>query len=67
MKRPSIDSRRHLDAVVALFLIAAFLFVSPFVRVWASDSSPWYLPYLLWLGVIILAGIVHAFRDDHEL
>jgi len=28
----------------------------PLLVWWASDDSPWYLPYLLWLVIIVLAA-----------
>lgn len=42
-----------LDRVLLLFLLALLLFASPLVDRWATAGSPWYLPYLLWLLLII--------------
>ncbi len=44
-----------VDRVILLFLFALLLLASPLVAVWAADDSPWYLPYLLWGVIIILA------------
>ncbi len=49
---PKPESESALDKVVLLFLFALFLLISPLVEWWAADDSPWYLPYLLWLGLI---------------
>lgn len=65
--RPQPEPRRYLDAVVVVFLIAAALFVSPFLLIWTAPSSPWYVPYLLWLGVIALILIVDRLRSRHGL
>ena len=47
---------RQLDRVILLFAFALFLLVSPLLVWWASDDSPWYLPYLLWLVIIVLTA-----------
>lgn len=61
------DSSRRLDSTVLLFLLALFLLVSPVVYLWASDRSPWYLPYLLWLAVIALTAWVSRASSDHDV
>ncbi len=58
------DSGRNLDSVVLLFLFGLFLFFSPFTFWWAGAANVWYLPYLLWLGLIGL--IVWAVRRSHH-
>jgi hypothetical protein len=49
---------RHLDTVILLLLFALFLLASPLTMLWASADSPWYLPYLIWLGIIALIAWV---------
>ncbi len=61
------DSNKYLDAVVVVWICTAFLFLSPFVFVWSLPGAPWYLPYLLWLSVIVLAALVQALWHRHEL
>ncbi|MFQ5756864.1 MAG: hypothetical protein ACE5H7_12370 [Acidiferrobacterales bacterium] len=51
---------RRLDRVILLFLFALFLLVSPLLGWWASDESPWYLPYLMWLVLIVLCAWLHV-------
>ena len=50
------ETDRQLDKVILLFAFALFLLVSPLLVWWASADSPWYLPYLLWLVIIVLAA-----------
>lgn len=61
------DGNRHLDSVVLLFLFALFLLISPFTTWWAADDSPWYLPYLIWLGLILLIVRTQSRRHPHDL
>jgi len=42
-----------VERVILLLVAALFLFATPVTLAWAHDRSPWYLPYLLWLGLII--------------
>jgi hypothetical protein len=60
------ESGRQLDRVVLLFLFALFLLVSPLVGWWTADDSPWYLPYLLWLLLIVLAAWVAQRGGRHH-
>lgn len=54
----------HIDRVILLFLFAILLLASPLKAVWAADDSPWYLPYLLWGVLIILAARLQGFLND---
>ena len=61
------DSRRQLDSVILLALLALLLFASPLTGWWARDTNPWYLPYMLWLLIILIGAWLHLRRDDHDL
>lgn len=50
------------DASVLIGLLAILLFASPLVSWWARASSPWYLPYVLWVIVIGLGALIHSGR-----
>jgi hypothetical protein len=54
--RASTDKGRQSDLVILLFLFAVFLMTPPFVTWWASGVFAWYVPYLIWLLVILLAA-----------
>ena len=47
---------RYLDAVLAVFLLAALIFASPVLYLWSGAGAPWYAPYVLWLLVIGLTA-----------
>lgn len=58
---------RYLDAVVAVFVLAVLLFVSPAMYLWTAPGSRWYLPYLLWLLIIVLGVWAWRQRSRHDL
>ena len=63
--RPRSENSYKLDSIVLLLLLGMFVFGSPFTFWWASMATVWYLPYLLWLGLIILiAWVVRGLGDD---
>lgn len=60
------DNRDRPDSVVLLLLFGLFLFFSPFTFWWAAVSRVWYVPYLLWLGLIaMIAWVVR--RSGHDV
>ncbi|MGB0721031.1 MAG: hypothetical protein ACPGU7_01435 [Gammaproteobacteria bacterium] len=61
------DSSRYFDSIVLLALFAIFLFASPLVEWWSDSERPWFLPYLLWGLVILIAAWIQIRHRDHEL
>ncbi|MFA7097526.1 MAG: hypothetical protein WC383_13730 [Gammaproteobacteria bacterium] len=58
------DTHRHIDSAILLFLFALFLLASPLVQWWASDGSPWYVPYLIWFGILGLVAWMQRRRSS---
>ena len=56
----------RLDGPVALAALALLLFASPLATLWSRLEAPWYLPYGLWLLVIVLAAWLQFRRSGHE-
>jgi hypothetical protein len=67
MMRSGSAGVKYLDLVLVAFIVTAFVFASPFHVLWMSDESPWYVPYLLWLGVIAVTAIIGIWRGRHDL
>jgi hypothetical protein len=65
--RVQFDNVKFLDLVLVAFVVAVFVFASPFYLLWMVPDTPWYVPYLIWLCVIIVTGIVQHWRNRHEL
>ncbi len=59
------DNEPSADNVVLLALIALLLFASPVVFWWSHQGSLWYLPYLLWLAVIVIVWLVFRRGRQH--
>ena len=57
----------HKDSSVLIALLALLFFVSPLLVWWAGDQSPWFIPYLLWALIIVLAGLIHSRQSRHGL
>lgn len=52
---------RQRESVVLSFLLALLLLAeSPIMTWWATGDKPWYLPYLIWLGIIALVAWVNV-------
>lgn len=65
--RPSPENGKYLDGVLLVFLFAAFVLLPPFIGFWAIPDAPWYLPYIVWLGIIVLVALVQSKRHRREL
>lgn len=69
MSSPNTKDLRH-DRIILLLLFALFLLAPPLLEWWAKDDAAWYLPYLIWLALIVPIFILQrrARRDpDDEL
>ncbi len=61
------ETDQRLDRVIILFLFALFLLLSPIIRWWAADDSPWYTPYLIWGLLIFLIWRLQRRLERHDL
>jgi hypothetical protein len=52
------------DAVIFILLLALLLMASPMLVWWATPERPWYLPYLIWGGVILLVYLIQYWTHD---
>lgn len=54
------------DRAVLLGLLVLALFANPTISWWLDTAPPWYLPYLLWLAVIVLAAWQNRARGQRQ-
>jgi len=55
---------KTVERTVLLLLAALALFATPLIFAWAQDSSPWYVPYVLWSTIIAGCAWVGVRRKD---
>ncbi len=59
------DSSKQRESTLLLTLLTLFLFASPLTHWWAGENNPWFLPYLLWLAIILItAWLTRKHRHD---
>ena len=66
VKRSPPESRDY--NLAAAFILLLF-FATPFNRLWSRPDLPWYLPYLLWAGGIVLMlvpWLTHNWKSRHR-
>ena len=59
---PKNSPNKNFDYAVVTAMVMLLLFASPITDWWAGYHLPWYLPYVLWLLIILLTALVH-WRD----
>ena len=43
---------RPTEITIVVLLFAVLVLLPPIRDLWSSPQSPWYLPYLVWAGII---------------
>lgn len=61
MIRP--PSNKNTDKSLVAAFVLVLIFATPFTSLWARSEWSWYLPYLLWLGVILLLVLSRSRRN----
>ncbi|MCU7797220.1 MAG: UTP--glucose-1-phosphate uridylyltransferase [Candidatus Thiodiazotropha sp. (ex Myrtea spinifera)] len=62
--RETPPPERQLDRTLALGLLIILLLSTPVMIWWTSYDSPWYVPYLLWLAIILFIAWIHNRHHD---
>ena len=66
-REPESGDQRYLDRVLISFALALALLLPPLLELWMAPSAPWYLPYLVWLGLIALTAVAQRRRRPDGL
>jgi hypothetical protein len=64
--KQSLNSKPWQELVIAQLLLALLLFASPLMEWLARADSSWYLPYLLW-GVVIIIAFLYQRMHRHDI
>jgi len=46
---------RPSEITIVVVLFAALVLLPPLHDLWFGEDKPWYLPYLVWSGIILLS------------
>ncbi len=65
MKLPEPNWRRAPPSLL-LLIVALAVFASPFTASWAGFHPPWYMPFALWAGLIVLAALFRGTGPDDD-
>jgi hypothetical protein len=63
MKFPSGNDR---DASWFLLAAATLVLASPLRHLWAGDERAWYLPFLVWIAIIVAVRLLERRGSDRD-
>lgn len=56
---------RPTEITIVVVLISLLVLLPPLFTLWIDVDLPWYLPYLVWFGIILLsAWLQHVLRKN---
>jgi len=56
---------RPTEITVIVVLIALLILLPPVLGLWSANSNAWYMPYLVWFGIILLSyGLQRILRKN---
>ncbi len=56
---------RPTEITIVVVLISLLVLLPPLFTLWIDVDLPWYLPYLVWFGLILLsAWLQHVLRKN---
>ena len=58
---------RPTELTIVVAFVALLVLLPPLSRLWLDESSPWYLPYLIWFGLIVLAYWLQRLLRKHAV
>jgi len=58
---------RPTEITLVVVLIASLVLLPPLLDLWMAPDSPWYLPYGVWFGVIMLSWYLQRLLRKNAL
>jgi len=58
---------RPTEITIIVLLISLLVLLPPLFTLWFSIDSPWLMPYLIWLGIILLSYWLQRLLRKHAI
>ena len=58
---------RPAEITIVILLITLLILLPPLLTLWISPGLSWFVPYLVWLGIIFLAFGLQRLLSKHAL
>ena len=58
---------RPAEITIVVLLITLLVLLPPLLSLWISPESDWYLPYLVWLGIIAMVYGLQRLLSKHAI
>ena len=58
---------RPAEITIVVLLIALLVLLPPLLSLWISPEVSWYLPYLVWFGIILLIYCLQRLLSKHAI
>lgn len=50
-----------------MVIVALLVLLPPLSNLWLGDHAPWFLPYLVWFGIILLSYWLQRLLRKHAI
>ena len=58
---------RPAEITIVILLITLLILLPPLVTLWISPEVSWFIPYLVWLGIIFMVFGLQRLLSKHAL
>jgi len=58
---------RPTEITIVMVIVALLVLLPPLSNLWLGDHSPWFLPYLVWFGIILLSYWLQRLLRKHAV
>jgi hypothetical protein len=58
---------RPTEITIVMVIVALLVLLPPLSNLWFGDHSPWFLPYLIWFGIILLSYWLQRLLRKHAI
>jgi len=58
---------RPTEITIVMLVVVLLVLLPPLSGIWLGDHSPWFLPYLIWLGIILLSYWLQRLLRKHAV